>query len=167
LGSLAISLFYQFSFPHWHCLDFYFSFFLFPPPTNTNMASPHETQLLQILSDTQSPAEGPRKAAEQHLQAAQNDPAFPSTLALIATHETISPEIRQAALLCLRTFVDKNWTGVDDDGVLSAVSIDAGVKAELRSRMLALATSDASTRKIKSAARFVVFFLYCIGGGVD
>ncbi|PQE03651.1 importin-beta domain-containing protein [Rutstroemia sp. NJR-2017a BBW] len=120
------------------------------------MASPHETQLLQILSDTQSPAEGPRKAAEQHLQAAQNDPAFPSTLALIATHETISPEIRQAALLCLRTFVDKNWTGVDDDGVLSAVSIDAGVKAELRSRMLALATSDASTRKIKSAASMVV-----------
>ncbi|KAJ8060212.1 hypothetical protein OCU04_010555 [Sclerotinia nivalis] len=119
------------------------------------MASPHETQLLQILADTQSSADGPRRQAEHYLQTAQNDPAFPSTLALIASNGTVASELRQAALLNLKNFVSGNWTGVDDNG-MPTVHIEEGAKAEIRARMLELATSDVDTRKIKGAASMVV-----------
>ncbi|KAI9646823.1 hypothetical protein NHQ30_004822 [Ciborinia camelliae] len=119
------------------------------------MASPHETQLLQVLADTQSSADGPRRQAEHYLQTAQNDPAFPSTLAVIASHGTIASELRQAALLNLKNFVSGNWTGVDDNG-MPTVQIEEGAKGEIRARMLELATSDVDTRKIKGAASMVV-----------
>jgi importin-9 len=53
------------------------------------MAGTMEDQLLQLLADTQLPAEGPRKQAEEHLQHAQNNPAFPGSLAAIATHSSV------------------------------------------------------------------------------
>ena len=110
-----------------------------------------EDQLLQLLSDTQLPAEGPRKQAELHLQQAQSNPAFPGSLSAIASHASVSPEIRQSALLLLRTFVEKNWSGASDDG--PAVPIDNAVKEQLRLQMLELATSGDADRKIKGAAR--------------
>ncbi|ESZ90586.1 hypothetical protein SBOR_9037 [Sclerotinia borealis F-4128] len=119
------------------------------------MSSPHETQLLQVLADTQSSADGPRRQAEHYLHTAQNDPAFPSTLALIASHGTVASEVRQAALLNLKNFVTRNWTGVDDNGMPS-VQIEEGAKGEIRARMLELATSDVDTRRIKRAASMVV-----------
>ncbi|QSZ34585.1 hypothetical protein DSL72_006179 [Monilinia vaccinii-corymbosi] len=119
------------------------------------MASPHETQLLQVLSDTQSPADGPRRQAEYYLQTAQNDPAFPSTLASIASNRTVVSELRQAALLNLKNFVNANWAGVDDNG-MPTVQIEEGAKGEIRARMLELATSDVDTRRIKGAASMVV-----------
>ncbi|RAL61137.1 hypothetical protein DID88_010476 [Monilinia fructigena] len=119
------------------------------------MASPHETQLLQVLADTQSSADGPRRQAEYYLQTAQNDPAFPSTLALIASNGTVTSELRQAALLNLKNFVGGNWTGVDDNG-MPTVQIEEGAKMEIRARMLELATSDIDTRRIKGAASLVV-----------
>lgn len=129
------------------------------------MAS-HETQLLQILADTQSSADAPRRQAEHYLQTAQHDPAFPSTLALIASHETLASELRQSALLNLKNFVGRNWTGVDDNG-MPTVHIEEGAKREIRAKMLELATSDVDTRRIKSAARFVGFlnsFVFGIAG---
>lgn len=110
-----------------------------------------EDQLLQLLSDTQLPAEAPRKQAEQHLQQAQSNPAFPSSLSAIASHASVSPEIRQSALFVLRRFVEKNWSGVSEEGPV--VLIQDAVKEGLRVQMLELATSGDADRKIKSAAR--------------
>jgi hypothetical protein len=112
-----------------------------------------EDQLLRLLADTQLPAEAPRKQAEEQLQHAQSNPAFPGSLAAIATHLSVSPDIRQSALLLLRTFVEKNWSGENEDGVV--VPISDQTKEQLRVQMLELATSGDADRKIKSAARYV------------
>lgn len=125
------------------------------------MASQHEAQLLQILADTQSSADGPRRQAEIYLKSAQAEPAFPSMLASIASHSTVPSELRQAALLNLKNFTSKNWTGHDDNGN-PTIQIAEGTKAEIRARMLKIATDDVDSRKIKSAARCVeVLFLAC------
>ncbi|KAH7411388.1 armadillo-type protein [Cadophora sp. MPI-SDFR-AT-0126] len=113
-----------------------------------------EDQLLALLADTQLSAEAPRKQAEQHLEQAKTNPAFPGSLAAIASHSSVSPQIRQSALLLLRTFVERNWSGESDDG--PAVQIDEQVKEALRVQMLELATSGDADRKIKSAASYVV-----------
>ncbi|CAG8954737.1 hypothetical protein HYFRA_00004661 [Hymenoscyphus fraxineus] len=118
------------------------------------MAQTMEDQLLQLLRDTQSASEGPRKQAELTLQQAQNNPAFPGSLAAIASHVSVAPEIRQSALLILRTFVDKNWSGHDEKG--PTIQIDETVKEQLRVGMLELATSGDADRKIRSAASYVV-----------
>jgi hypothetical protein len=117
------------------------------------MAATMEDQLLQLLADTHLPAEGPRKQAELHLQAAQSNPAFPSSLSAIASHSSVSPEIRQSALLVLRKFVERNWAAVDEEGVRADVQIEDSTKETLRVQLLELATSNDADRKIKSAAR--------------
>ncbi|PVH68789.1 ARM repeat-containing protein [Cadophora sp. DSE1049] len=118
------------------------------------MAGTMEDQLLSLLADTQLSAEAPRKQAEQHLEQAKTNPAFPGSLAAIASHSSVSPQIRQSALLLLRTFVERNWSGESDDG--PAVQIDEQIKEALRGQMLELATSGDADRKIKSAASYVV-----------
>jgi importin-9 len=116
------------------------------------MAGTMEDQLLQLLRDTHSTAEGPRKAAEQHLQTATSNPAFPSSLAAIASHGSVAPEIRQSALVVLRAFVERNWSGeTGDEGIV--VQIDDGTRNSLRVTLLELATSADADRKIRSAAR--------------
>jgi hypothetical protein len=115
------------------------------------MAGTMEDQLLQLIGDTHLPAEGPRKQAELHLQQARNNPAFPGSLAAIASHTSVSPEIRQSALLLLRNFVEKNWSGESDEG--PCIPIDDATKEQLRVQILELATSGDADRKIKSAAR--------------
>jgi hypothetical protein len=122
------------------------------------MAATMEDQLLQLLADTQLPAEAPRKQAEQHLQQAQTNPAFPSSLAAIASHSSVSPEIRQSALLVLRTFVERNWAAVDEDGNRADVQIEEPTKELLRAQILELATSNDADRKIRSAARYVLWW---------
>jgi hypothetical protein len=117
------------------------------------MAGTMEEQLLRLLADTQLPAEAPRKAAEEHLTAAQLNPAFPPSLAAIASHSSVSPEIRQAALLQLKTWVERNWSGESDDG--PTVQLDESTKEGLRRGLLELATSGDADRKIRSAARYV------------
>lgn len=114
-----------------------------------------EDQLLQLLRDTHSSAEGPRKQAELNLQQAHNNPVFPGSLAAIASHVSVAPEIRQSALLILRTFVDKNWSGHDENG--PTIQIEEATKEQLRVGMLELATSGDADRKIKSAARWAAF----------
>lgn len=115
------------------------------------MAANFQEQLLQIVQNTQLPAEGPRKQAELNLQQARNDPAFPGALCTIACHASVSPEVRQSALLILRPFVEKNWSGQDENGLTLPIADD--VKEQLRVQLLELATSNEADRKIKSAAR--------------
>ncbi len=133
-----------------------------PQELNNGMAGTMEDQLLSLLADTQLSAEAPRKQAEQHLEQAKANPAFPGSLAAIASHASVSPQIRQSALLLLRTFVERNWSGESDDG--PAVHIDDQVKEALRRQMLELATSGDADRKIKSAASYVLIFSRDIGG---
>ena len=113
-----------------------------------------EDQLLQLLADTQLPAEGPRKQAELHLRQAESNPAFPGSLTAIATHTSISTEIRQSALLILRRFVEGNWSGENDEA--ETIPIADATKEQLRVQLLELAISNVADRKIKSAARFVL-----------
>jgi hypothetical protein len=118
------------------------------------MAGTLEDQLLHLLAETQLSAEAPRKQAESHLQQAQSNPAFPTSLAAIASHTSVSLEIRQAALVSLRQFVEKNWSGENEDGPSIPIPDDA--KEQLRAQLLELATSNESDRKIKSSARYVL-----------
>ena len=115
------------------------------------MAGTMEDQLLQLLGDTHLSADAPRTQAELHLQQARNNPAFPGTLATIASHRSVSSEIRQSALLLLRNFVEKNWSGESDEG--PTIPIDDSTKEQLRVQLLDLATSGEGDRKIESAAR--------------
>lgn len=117
------------------------------------MATSLEDQLLQLLADTQLPAEGPRKQAELNLKQAQSNPAYPSSLSAIASHSSVTPEIRQSALSVLRAFVEKNWGGLDEDGNGPTIPIADATKDQLRSQLLELATSSVADRRIKSAAR--------------
>lgn len=110
-----------------------------------------EDQLVQVLANTQSPAEGPRKQAELDLKHAQTNPAFPLSLANIASHTSISIDIRQAALSSLRQFIERNWSGESDDG--PTVPISDPIKEQIRSVVLEVALSSDEERKIKTAAR--------------
>ncbi len=115
------------------------------------MAGNMENQLLQLLADTQSSAQAPRQQAEAHLQQLQSNDAFPTSLAAIASHTSVSSSIRQSALSVLRRFVEKNWTGQDEEG--PTINIPDQSKEQLRTQLLELATSNEEDRKVKSAAR--------------
>lgn len=115
-----------------------------------------EDQLLQLLADTQSSAPGPRKQAELHLEQLQNNEAFPLSLSAIASHGSVSTNIRQSALSLLRRYVERNWSGQDEEISEGPVIIipDAS-KEQLRAQLLELATSGENDRKVKSAARYI------------
>lgn len=121
------------------------------------MAATMEDQLLQILADTQSAAQEPRKQAELHLQQLQSNEAFPLSLAAIASHTSVSSNIRQSALLILRTFIQRNWSELDEDGESQGppILMPDSSKDQLRSQLLELATTYEDDRKVKSAARYV------------
>jgi len=116
------------------------------------MATTMEDQLLSLLRDTQSPSEGPRKQAEQHLLQARTNPAFPTSLATIATHASVTPDIRQSALLILRSFVERNWSGQDEEG--PTIQVGDQAKEQLRTSILGLATGgEEENSKVRTAAR--------------
>lgn len=113
-----------------------------------------EDQLVQILANTQSSAEGTRKQAELDLKHAQTSPAFPVSLANISSHASVPLEIRQSSLSSLRQFIERNWTGESDDGPV--IPISDPVKEQVRSVLLEIALSPDQERKIKTAASFAV-----------
>jgi hypothetical protein len=119
------------------------------------MAGTMEDQLLQLLADTQNASQGPRKQAEEHLQQLQTNEAYPISLSAIASHQSVATAIRQSALSVLRRFVEKNWSGQnDDDSEGQMILIPDSSKEKLRSQLLELATSIEEDRKVKSAARY-------------
>ncbi|KAI0177487.1 importin-beta domain-containing protein [Pestalotiopsis sp. NC0098] len=113
-----------------------------------------EDQLVQILANTQSSAEGTRKQAELDLKHAQTSPAFPVSLANISSHASVPLEIRQSSLSSLRQFIERNWTGESDEGPV--IPISDPVKEQVRSVLLEIALSPDQERKIKTAASFAV-----------
>ena len=115
------------------------------------MAGTMEEQLLQILADTQVADESRRKHAEALLLQVQSNEAFPTSLAAIASHTSVEPNIRQSALLVLKTFVESTWSGGEE----SVITISDDNKEQLRTQLLQLAigTGPEDDRKVKSAAR--------------
>ncbi|KAI2618750.1 ARM repeat-containing protein [Hypoxylon sp. NC1633] len=112
-----------------------------------------EDQLVQVLSNTQLAAEGPRKQAELDLKHAGRNPAFPLSLINIARHSPISSDVRQSALFALRSFIERNWSDETYDG--PTVPIADSVKDQIRPLVLDIALNS-EDRKIKAAASYVV-----------
>lgn len=118
--------------------------------------SSFEDQLLALLAQTQSNQAEPRKQAEAHLQALQSNEQFPTSLAAIAAHGTVDIAIRQSALTSLRLFVEKNWSGEDEETEGPTVPVSDGVKEVLRTKLLELATSEEGERKVRGGASWIV-----------
>lgn len=115
-----------------------------------------EQELLQLLSDTQSPAQETRKNAELRLITLYPNESFPLSLASIASHSSVPVPIRQSALLILRTFIVAAWSPQLDEFKGQILVNDAN-KSHLRRVLLDLATSpEQDNRKIKASASYVV-----------
>ena len=112
-----------------------------------------EEQLVQLLSNAQSPEQGPRQQAEIELKRARTNPAFPTSLAAIASHTSVSLEVRQAALSTLRIFIENNWVIGDEPDDEPPVPISDESREQLRQVLLDLALSSEDDRKVKIAAR--------------
>ncbi|KAF2266792.1 ARM repeat-containing protein [Lojkania enalia] len=113
-----------------------------------------EEQLAQLLSATQSAQEAPRKHAEQQLQSLYGHAEFPLGLVSIASHESVPLNIRQSALLNLKTFVLVGWSPQFDEFGGSVLVSDEH-KVQIREALFGLSTSGAIDRKVKSAASYV------------
>ncbi|TKA71274.1 hypothetical protein B0A49_03861 [Cryomyces minteri] len=114
-----------------------------------------EEQLVRLLAETQSSQQVPRKQAELQLQQLYNEEAFPIGLASVASHDSVPADIRQSALLALKTFVLGAWTPQFDE-FKGRILVSDENKSRLRHMLLELATSGKEERKIKSAASYVI-----------
>lgn len=113
-----------------------------------------EDQLVSLLANTQSSDQGPRQQAEIELKHARANPAFPTSLANIANHNSIDVAIRQAALSTLRLFIEKNWNTEDRGFDEPPVDISDTSREQLRNTLLEIALSDEDKRPVKVAARY-------------
>lgn len=115
-----------------------------------------EQQLLQLLSDTQSPVPATRKSAEGQLLTLYTNEHFPLSLASIASHTSVPVPLRQSALLILRTFIVSAWSSQLDE-FKGQVLINDANKAQLRRVLLELSISpEEDHRKVRSSASYVV-----------
>ncbi|KAI9792238.1 MAG: hypothetical protein M1833_001237 [Piccolia ochrophora] len=112
-------------------------------------------RILHLLAETQSAAEAPRRSAEQQLNELYPNEAFPLSLCSIASHASVPANLRQSALLVLKTFVLTAWSSSFDEFKGNVLINDAN-KEQVRGAILALATSEEEDRKVKSAASYVV-----------
>jgi len=114
-----------------------------------------EDQLIQLLSNTQSPEQAPRQQAELELKRAASNPGYPTSLANIAAHVSVDTNIRQAALTTLRLFIERNWANdPDEDEPLIPIADDA--RLQLKQTLLELATSTEEDRRAKISASYAV-----------
>lgn len=81
--------------------------------------------------------------------------AFPISLCAIASHRLIPTNLRQSALLVLKTLVVEAWSSALDE-FKGEILIDESTKAPVRYALLGIATGDEDDRKVKSAASYVV-----------
>lgn len=113
-----------------------------------------EDQLVQLLANTQLPDQGPRQQAEIELKRARSNPAFPVSLANVASHTSVATAVRQSALSTLRLFIENNWAA-DDPGDEPQVPISDDARKLLQQSLLDLALSPEEDRKVKIAARYL------------
>ncbi|KAK2605796.1 hypothetical protein QQS21_003750 [Conoideocrella luteorostrata] len=114
-----------------------------------------EEQLVQILANTQLPDQGPRQQAEIELKRARTNPAYPVSLAKIASHTSVNSSVRQSALALLRAFIERNWT-VEDQDDEPIVPIADDTRVVLKQSLLDLALSQEEDRKVKISASYAV-----------
>ena len=115
-----------------------------------------EDELVVLLGQTQSSLDNTRRQAELRLQQIQqNSAAYSLALASVAAHDNIPVDIRQAALLNLKTFVLVNWSPQFEE-FKGQVTLGDDTKNRLRQALLQLATNGREDRKVESAASFVV-----------
>ncbi|GIZ41788.1 hypothetical protein CKM354_000508200 [Cercospora kikuchii] len=114
-----------------------------------------EEQLVRLLTETQSPQEGPRKNAEYQLKELYSNPDLPVGLLSIGAHNDVPQDVRQAALLVLKNFVLACWSTQFDE-YAGPLFVDEQRKSQIRQKLLELSTSSRDERKIKSAASLVV-----------
>lgn len=107
---------------------------------------------MQLLANTQLPDQAPRQQAELELLKARKNPAFPVSLAKVASHTSISTAVRQSALTSLRLFIEANWVA-DDPEDEPVIPIDEETRTFLRQGLLDLVLSEEDDRKIKISAR--------------
>lgn len=108
--------------------------------------------MVQLLASTQRAEQAPRQHAEIELKRATTNPAYPVSLANIASHTSIETNIRQAALSALRLFIQSNWSAEEQDEE-QQIPISDEVRAQLRQTLLDLALSPEEDRKVKISAR--------------
>ncbi|CAD0099812.1 unnamed protein product [Aureobasidium mustum] len=114
-----------------------------------------EQQIVQLLHDTQSPNDAPRRNAELQLRQLYTNTAFAPTLIAVASHQSIDLPTRQAALLFLKQFVQQVWSPQFEE-FKGDMLVSVEDRAKLRQALLDLATDAHQERKIKSAASIVV-----------
>ncbi|POR35350.1 Importin subunit beta-5 [Tolypocladium paradoxum] len=110
-----------------------------------------EDQLVQLLANTQLPDQGPRQQAEIELKRARSNPAFPISLANVASHTSVATAVRQSALTTLRLFIENNWA-TDDPGDEPQVPISDEARKLLQQSLLDLALSPEEDRKVGLSA---------------
>lgn len=114
-----------------------------------------EEQLVRLLSETQSAQEPVRRNAEWQLKELNANPDFPLVLTSVGSHSEVPIDVRQAALLYLKTFVLACWSPQLDE-FTGPIYADEAKKAQIRQQLLDLALGGHNERKIESAASLVV-----------
>lgn len=110
---------------------------------------------MQLLLATQANEEDRRKYAEQQLLSLYGHQELPLGLVKLASHDAVPLNIRQAALLYLKSLVLAGWSDSLDEFKGQILVTDES-KAILRQSLLSLATTDQLDRKLKGAASLVV-----------
>lgn len=113
-----------------------------------------EEQIVQLLAATQSNVETPRKSAELQLNSMYPIPGFGIALVSVASHDSVSLNIRQAALLYLRQFIQAAWSSEFEE-FRGQVLVSDEDKIRMRQMLLELALNNPE-RKIRKAASYVV-----------
>jgi hypothetical protein len=113
-----------------------------------------EEQIVQLLAATQSNVESPRKAAELQLSSMYPMAGFGMAIASVASHDSVPLNIRQAALLYLRQFIQAAWSSEFEE-FRGQVLVGDEDKARMRQMLLELALNN-QERKIRKAASYVV-----------
>ncbi|KAH0605511.1 uncharacterized protein H6S33_004733 [Morchella sextelata] len=111
-----------------------------------------EQEILRLLGELQSTAEGPRRNAETQITALYANDALPVALMNIASAQQLDMTARQAALLILKRYVQHCWSPSFEEFKGQLVRDD--VKAQMRVALLGLVTDE--QRKIRAAASYVV-----------
>nr|POE72430.1 importin subunit beta-5 [Quercus suber] len=114
-----------------------------------------EEQLIRLLNETQAAQDGPRKNAEWQLKQQYTNPDFAVSLVSVGSHADVPINIRQAALLVLKTYVQACWSPQFDEFGGQYLA-DVEKRNLVRQSLLNLALSGRDERKIISAASLVV-----------
>lgn len=114
-----------------------------------------EQQTVDLLRATLQKDAAVRKDAELHLELLYNNPALPSALLSLASHEGAPVDLRQASLLSLKKLVLKRWSPLLEE-YEGPAQVDDVTKEQIRHALFAIATSGNPERKVVGAASYVV-----------